>query len=157
MRRLALLCSLPLVLAACGSSSNNEKPASSSSSSGSTTASSSSSHYGTSAASSSSSSSSGGGGETLKFAASESGGLSFTKKTLSAKAGKVTLDVSVPSSLGSSHGIAIEGKGVDKDGPVVSPGGSSTVTVTLKPGTYSYYCPVPGHEQAGMKGTLTVS
>jgi uncharacterized cupredoxin-like copper-binding protein len=28
--------------------------------------------------------------------------------------------------------------------------------VNLKPGTYEFYCPVPGHEQAGMKGTLTV-
>jgi len=30
------------------------------------------------------------------------------------------------------------------------------VTVTLKPGTYQFYCPVPGHKAAGMKGTLTV-
>ena len=36
-------------------------------------------------------------------------------------------------------------------------GGSDTLTVKLKPGTYTFYCPVPGHEQAGMKGTLTVS
>jgi uncharacterized cupredoxin-like copper-binding protein len=36
-------------------------------------------------------------------------------------------------------------------------GGSKTVTVTLKPGTYSFYCSVPGHKQAGMEGTLTVS
>ena len=26
----------------------------------------------------------------------------------------------------------------------------------LKPGKYSFYCPVPGHEAAGMKGTLIV-
>jgi plastocyanin len=36
------------------------------------------------------------------------------------------------------------------------PGKVSTVTVTLKKGTYEYYCPVPGHKEAGMKGTLTV-
>ena len=54
------------------------------------------------------------------------------------------------------HAIAIEGNGVDKDGQTVATGGHSTVTVDLKPGTYSFYCPVPGHEAAGMKGTLTV-
>jgi uncharacterized cupredoxin-like copper-binding protein len=159
MRRLlALFCVLPLALAACGSSSSkSEKPASStntSTTSSSSGSSSTSSHYGAPAGSSSSAS---GGGQTLKLTAQENGGLSFSKSSLSAKAGKVTLDLNLPGSLSSSHGIAIEGKGVDKDGPIVQAGSSSTVTVTLKPGTYTYYCPVPGHEQAGMKGTLTVS
>jgi len=31
------------------------------------------------------------------------------------------------------------------------------VTATLKKGRYEFYCSVPGHEQAGMKGTLTIS
>ena len=40
----------------------------------------------------------------------------------------------------------------------MSNGGTSVITITdLKPGTYTLYCAVPGHEQAGMKGTLTVS
>jgi uncharacterized cupredoxin-like copper-binding protein len=36
-------------------------------------------------------------------------------------------------------------------------GGSRTLTLTLKPGTYTFYCSVPGHRQGGMEGTLAVS
>ncbi len=96
-----------------------------------------------------------GGGETLKISADPGGNLAFDKKSLSAKAGKVTITMANPSRL--PHGVAVEGNGVDKDGQVVQNGGTSTVTVTLKPGKYEFYCPVPGHRQAGMEGTLTVS
>lgn len=59
-----------------------------------------------------------------------------------------------PSQL--SHSIAIEGNGVNSAGQVVGPGGTSTVSASLKPGTYKFFCTVPGHRQAGMEGTLTV-
>jgi plastocyanin len=36
-------------------------------------------------------------------------------------------------------------------------GGSKTLSVNLKPGTYTFFCSVPGHRQGGMVGTLTVS
>ena len=35
--------------------------------------------------------------------------------------------------------------------------GSRTLTLTLKPGTYTFYCSVPGHRQGGMEGTLSVT
>jgi plastocyanin/glucose/arabinose dehydrogenase len=35
-------------------------------------------------------------------------------------------------------------------------GQSGTVTVNAAPGTYQYYCAIPGHKEAGMVGTLTV-
>ena len=35
--------------------------------------------------------------------------------------------------------------------------GQMQVTVTLKPGTYEFYCTVPGHEAGGMKGKLVVT
>lgn len=92
----------------------------------------------------------------VKLSADPGGKLAFTSNKYTAKAGKVTLDMKNPSSSGIGHGVAIEGQGVDKDGPVVDPGKSSTVTATLKAGKYEFYCPVPAHKAAGMKGTLTV-
>ena len=55
------------------------------------------------------------------------------------------------------HNVAIKGGGVDVKGKVVITGGTSTVSADLDPGTYTFYCSVPGHEAAGMRGTLTVS
>ncbi|MFL5821280.1 MAG: cupredoxin domain-containing protein [Solirubrobacteraceae bacterium] len=95
--------------------------------------------------------------QTLKLAADEEGKLYFTPKKLTAKAGGVKLVMMNPKSSGLQHGIAVEGNGVDKDGPVVAAGQTSTVTVTLKPGKYEFYCPFDSHRQQGMKGTLTVT
>jgi len=95
--------------------------------------------------------------EVVNVMASPRGRLRFTMtKVTVARPGKVTIHMVNPTSAGIKHGIAIEGHGVDKDGPIVAPGKTSTVTVTLKKGTYTYYCPVPGHKQAGMQGMLTV-
>jgi uncharacterized cupredoxin-like copper-binding protein len=93
----------------------------------------------------------------LKISAEESNGLSFDRKTLSAKAGTVTISMANPSGDSQPHGVAITGAGgVAKSGQVVQPGGTSTVSLKLRPGRYTFYCPVPGHRQAGMEGTLTV-
>jgi uncharacterized cupredoxin-like copper-binding protein len=92
---------------------------------------------------------------TLHIQADPSGALRFDKPRLTARAGTVTIVMMNPSPL--SHDIAIEGSGVDETGPVVSNGGTSTVTADLKPGTYTFLCTVDGHADAGMKGTLKVS
>jgi uncharacterized cupredoxin-like copper-binding protein len=92
---------------------------------------------------------------TLKLAANPAGQLAYTTKQLSAKAGKVTIDFSNSSPV--EHDVAIaQGSAVVGQTPVFT-GGSKTLTVTLKPGKYSFYCTVPGHRAAGMEGTLTVS
>jgi uncharacterized cupredoxin-like copper-binding protein len=92
---------------------------------------------------------------TLKLAANPAGQLAYTTKQLGAKAGKVTIDFSNSSPV--EHDVAIaQGSAVAGQTPVFT-GGSKTLTVTLKPGKYSFYCTVPGHRAAGMEGTLTVS
>jgi plastocyanin len=96
-----------------------------------------------------------GNSSTLSLSADPSGALKFNKKVLSTKSGAVTINMSNPSSV--PHGIAVEGNGVDKDGQTVTSGGTSTVSVTLKPGKYTFYCPVDSHKQQGMEGTLTVT
>jgi uncharacterized cupredoxin-like copper-binding protein len=45
---------------------------------------------------------------------------------------------------------------VDEKGEVVDSGGVSQVSVTLKAGTYTFYCSVQGHRAAGMLGKLVV-
>jgi plastocyanin len=143
-----LMTGVVLVVAGCGGSSSSSSTASSAPASSSTAASASSS------TSSAAPAAAGGGGSTVHFAAVP-GKLAFNTKTLTAKAGEVTLSMTNPSSF--PHGVGVNGNGVDKDGKVVQQGGTSTVTVKLKPGTYTFYCPVPGHKAAGMKGTLTVT
>jgi uncharacterized cupredoxin-like copper-binding protein len=101
-----------------------------------------------------SSSSGGGGGAKLKLTADPDGALKFDKQTLTAKAGKVTVVMNNPSDV--PHAVEIEGNGVEKESKTVT-GASSDVTADLKAGKYEFYCPVDGHRQAGMEGTLTVN
>jgi uncharacterized cupredoxin-like copper-binding protein len=162
MRSIAVLLTIPalaLVAGGCGSAYSGSSSSSSSSTAGpSSTASSSpaGSGYGGGYGKPKPASSAPAAGQTVKLAADPGGALRFTKAALSAKAGTVTLELDNPSSAGVQHGIAIEGNGVGKSGPVVAAGSTSTVTAKLKAGTYTFYCPFDGHRAAGMKGTLTV-
>jgi plastocyanin len=94
-------------------------------------------------------------GSALTLAANPSGLLAYNTKQLSAKAGTVTITFTNSSPL--EHNVTIaEGSKVLGATPTFK-GGSKTLTLTLKPGTYVFYCSVPGHRQAGMEGTLHVS
>jgi plastocyanin len=95
------------------------------------------------------------GGSTLNLETDPSGELAYTTKAAKAAAGTVTIDLNNTQPL--EHDVAIEdsaGKTVGKT-ELVSEGESST-TVELEPGTYTFFCTVPGHREAGMEGTLTV-
>ena len=93
-------------------------------------------------------------GETLKLSADPSGALKFDKRHLSAKPGKVTIQLDNPSSV--QHAISILGNGVSETGATVGSGGVSTITANLPAGRYDFYCPVDAHKQAGMSGSLLV-
>jgi len=56
----------------------------------------------------------------------------------------------------SSKPIVAEGGQIVQEGEVVGQGGTSMFTAMLQPGTFAYVCTVPGHEEGGMKGELTV-
>jgi plastocyanin len=98
---------------------------------------------------------SGGAAQTLKISADPGGALKFDKTSLSAKAGKVTIEMDNPSDL--PHAVEIEGNGVEVAGDTVMKDGVSKATADLKPGEYDFYCPVGNHRDAGMEGTLTVN
>jgi plastocyanin len=81
--------------------------------------------------------------------------LAYQEKTLSTKAGENTFDFTNPSAI--PHDFAIkDSSGKELGATKVITKSSDTLKINLKPGTYTFYCTVPGHEQAGMKGTLTV-
>jgi len=91
----------------------------------------------------------------LKLTTAPGASMKYMTRSLSAKAGAVTIVMKNASIL--PHNVAIKGNGVNAKGKIVGKGGVSTVTAKLKRGHYTFYCTVPGHEQAGMKGMLTVT
>jgi plastocyanin len=148
---LLVLALAALALVACGSSSDN----SSSSESTATTGESGESSESANGAAGAGNKESAGAGSTVKFEADPGGELAFTTTSATAKAGNVTIDFNNPQGL--THDVAIESASGEELGAteLIAEGEDST-TVNLKPGTYTFYCSVPGHREAGMEGTLTV-
>lgn len=138
-----------IVLAGCGSSSSSSSSASTESTS--TPASTPT----TSSTPATAPESSGGGASSVSLEADPEGQLKYNTKSLSAKAGKVSIDFTNSSPVG--HNVTLESSSGEEVGATPTfQGGSKTLTATLKPGTYKFYCSVPGHRMAGMEGTLTV-
>jgi plastocyanin len=91
----------------------------------------------------------------LSLAANPEGQLKYNTSTLTANAGKVSIDFTNMSPL--EHNVTIESSSHTVVGATPTfKGESKTLSVTLKPGTYKFYCSVPGHRMAGMEGTLVV-
>jgi uncharacterized cupredoxin-like copper-binding protein len=81
-------------------------------------------------------------------------GLAYQFKDATATAGQVKFESKNDQPI--DHDIAIQGNGVNTKGEVVKSGGTSQFTADLKPGTYTFFCSVPGHREGGMEGKLTV-
>jgi plastocyanin len=88
---------------------------------------------------------------TLEVDADPTGQLAFTTNQAQGKPGDIT--VKMANKSGTPHDIVIDGKG---KGNVVQNGGVSQFKASFTAGTYTFYCSVPGHRQAGMQGKLTV-
>jgi hypothetical protein len=71
-------------------------------------------------------------------------------------AGPVTFSITNTGSI--PHGFEVEGRGIEKETPLIQPGTSAALTLTLKPGKYEVYCPVgeDSHKKLGMMADLTV-
>ncbi|HTZ85814.1 MAG TPA: plastocyanin/azurin family copper-binding protein [Solirubrobacteraceae bacterium] len=140
------LAAVLFALAGCGSSSSSSSSASTAAEAPTTSSASTS----TPAASSET-----GGSSKLSLEANPEGQLAYNTKSLEAKSGTISIDFTNKSSL--PHNVTIESASGEKVGatPTIT-GESKTLSVSLKPGTYKFFCSVPGHRQAGMEGTLTV-
>ena len=118
-------------------------------------------------------SSGGGGGSALNVNMLDT--LKFDPATLTASGGSATVNVKnngaqqhnfvvvkagdenqVATAAAAKNGDATGIAGVLAGGAPVAGGASETLTVTAPAGSYTYICTIPGHFQAGMKGTLTI-
>jgi plastocyanin len=92
-------------------------------------------------------------GGTVSLAADPTN-IAYNSTSLSSKPGKVTIDFTNPSAL--EHDVAIEENGKEIAASELIAKGKTSVSANLAPGTYTFFCTVPGHREAGMEGTLTV-
>ena len=93
-------------------------------------------------------------GGTLRLAA-DPAQIAYDTTELTSKPGKVTIDFDNPAPL--EHDVAIEDEsGKEIAATEVITESEASVEADLAAGTYTFFCTVPGHREAGMEGTLTV-
>jgi plastocyanin len=91
---------------------------------------------------------------TAKIEASPGGELMYVQKSISLTPGKSTIEFVNKSSLG--HDVVVEQNGKTLGETPIIMEGTAKLSLDLKPGSYKFYCSVPGHRMAGMEGTITV-
>jgi len=80
--------------------------------------------------------------------------LAFQPDQLSAEAGSVTVELTAEE--GVEHTFVVE-EASDAEVVAAQPGETATGSIELEPGTYTFYCDIAGHREAGMEGTLEVA
>ena len=91
----------------------------------------------------------------VDISAVEGSDLAYDQKSVDAKAGKVTVNFINPQAI--PHDVYVEdASGEDVGETELISEGSTSAKVDLKPGTYTFFCSVPGHREAGMEGTINV-
>jgi plastocyanin len=96
----------------------------------------------------------GGAGGTIEVAADPEE-LAYTTGDLEAPAGEVTISFDNPANIGHDVRVSDE-SGADVGGTDVITADTTTATVELETGEYTYFCSIPGHQPAGMEGKLSV-
>lgn len=92
----------------------------------------------------------------LSLVADPDGALKYNTDKLNAKAGNITISLTNDSSV--EHDVAVSDSSDEQLGKSDAITGSSTSLelTDVKSGDYTFFCTLPGHEAAGMKGDLTV-
>jgi plastocyanin len=97
---------------------------------------------------------SGGGGATVEISADPSGQLKFEQSSVTAVPGTVKIEFDNPSEV--PHDVTVARGAKKLGGTKTIAGAKATAEVVLQPGSYTFYCSVAGHREAGMEGTLSV-
>lgn len=151
---LAVLGGALVLLAGCGSSGYGSEKAASAAG-GASYRGSGSSYHATGSASTASAPGAPAAGSTLSVSAGPGPELRFDKTSLSSVAGKVTVAFTNSSPIDHNLTVASSTGAVTGETPTFH-GGTQTILLSLTPGTYKFFCSVPGHRGAGMEGTLSV-
>ena len=94
-------------------------------------------------------------GGKLEIDADPTGALAFASTRAEAAPGMV--EILSLNEAPIQHNIALKDpSGKVVEGAVVGTGGTSKLEADLQPGKYEFLCTVPGHDEGGMKGELTV-
>ncbi len=85
----------------------------------------------------------------------EADAIAYDTKRLAGHAGEVEIAFTNPAAI--AHDVCLSGPGGEQIGcSETVTQGSTSLSENLKPGDYTFFCSVDGHEAAGMKGTLTI-
>jgi plastocyanin len=97
----------------------------------------------------------GGGASTVDISTPSGTDLAFDQSDVSAKAGSVTIDFDNRQAV--PHDVTVEdSSGQELGATDLISSSTTTATIDVQPGNYTFFCSVPGHREAGMEGTLTV-